>query len=246
MGLAVFLFLAVPPSLPSLTGGEATAQAAGENLAQAADETTAQAAGQITTRNGSPRRFLVETAASEIVVLLFKKGLFSGFAHDHVLVSNALSGEILLPNEQGGGAYTGEASLSLPVESFMVDKPEHREREKLAIGPSEEDRIEIRVLMLGPQQLDAAQYPRISAVLEKAVGTWPLVTAWMRISIRGRKKLIRVPVRVELTGGILTIAGEFEALHSDFGIEPFSSYLGAAAVQDKFRVRVRIEARESL
>jgi hypothetical protein len=55
-----------------------------------------------------------------------------------------------------------------------------------------------------------------------------------------------VPLRIELTGGILTVAAEFEALHSDFGIEPFSSYLGAVAVQDKFRVRVRIEARESL
>lgn len=222
MGLALLLFMTVLPPPPSLAAGENTAQAAGL------------------------RRFLVETAASEITVFLFKEGLFSGFAHDHVLVSNALSGEILLPEEQGSGPQTGKASLSLPVESFIVDKPEHREREKLAGGPNDEDRGEIRAQMLGPEQLDAANHPRISAVLEKAEGAWPLITAWIRISIRGTEKLLQVPLRVELTGGALTVAGEFEALHSDFGIEPFSSYLGAVAVQDKFRVRVRIEARESL
>jgi hypothetical protein len=188
-----------------------------------------------------PRRFLIEAGASEITVLLFKEGLFSGFAHNHVLVGSDLSGEILLT---GGQTPHATAKLALPVEAFRVDWPEHRIREGLSEDMSEEDRLEIRAAMLGPGQLHAAKYPRITAVLERVEGEWPAVTAWVLIRIRGGEKRLAIPLLADLSGDLLTAEGEFEVRHSDFAIEPYSSYLGTVAVQDRFQVRFRIQARE--
>lgn len=188
-----------------------------------------------------PRRFLIEPGASEITVLLFKEGLFSGFAHNHVLVANDLSGEILLAD---GDLLLATARLSLPVESFQVDSPEHRSREGLSGSLSEEQRMEIRAAMLGPELLHVAKYPRITAVVERVKRNWPLITAWVLIRIRGGEKRLAIPLEAELKGDLLTASGEFTALHSDFAIEPFSSFLGTVAVKDRFQVRFRIQARE--
>lgn len=189
----------------------------------------------------APRRFLIEAGKSEITVLLFKEGLFSGFAHNHVLVGNDLAGEILL---SGGDVLHATARLSLPVKSFQVDRPEHRSREHFSGGMSEEQRMEIRAAMLGPEQLHAAKYPRISAVVERVEGRWPSITAWVLIQIRGGEKRVAIPLKAELSGDVLTAMGEFAARHSDFAIEPFSSFLGTVAVQDRFQVSFRIQARE--
>lgn len=188
-----------------------------------------------------PRRFLIEPGASEITVRLFKEGLFSGFAHNHVLVGNDLSGEILLA---GGDVLLATARIALPVESFQVDRPEHRSQEQLSGDMSEEQRMEIRAVMLGPEQLHAAKYPRITAVVERVEGSWPSITASALIQIRGGEKRMEIPLKAELKGDVLTVAGEFTARHSDFAIEPFSSLLGTVAVQDRFQVRFRIQARE--
>ena len=189
----------------------------------------------------APRRFLIEPGASEITVLLLTEGLFSGFAHNHVLVGNDLSGEILLAD---GDVPFATARIALPVESFQVDRPEHRSREHLSGDMSEEQRMEVRAVMLGPEQMFAANYPSITAVVERVEGSWPSITAWTLIQIRGVEKRVAIPLKAELKGDLLTAAGEFTARHSDFAIEPFSSLLGTVAVQDRFQVRFRIQARE--
>ena len=199
------------------------------------------AGGRALANADQPRRFLVEPAASEITVLLFKEGLFSGLAHDHVLVSKEVSGEVLLPGSDGGVTI---ARISLPVESFLVDLPGHRSREELDGELSEEDRKEIREAMLAPDLLDAAKHPRITVVVERVEGDWPLMTAWTRIRIHNTEKLLQIPIRAELNGPKLTVSGEFESRHSHYGLVPFSAFLGTVAVRDQFRVKFRIEARE--
>ena len=187
------------------------------------------------------RIFVVDPAASEITVLLFKEGLFSGFAHDHVLVTTDLSGRVAL---HGNGIGDSTLQLSVPVASFRVDLPEHRAREKLTSEIDAQDLEEIRETMLGPEQLDAARHPTISATVERIEGQWPSLTVYARLRIRGGEQLVPVPAKVELVGNTLSAKGEFELLQSDFDIEPFSAYLGAVSVQDRIRVRYRIVAAE--
>lgn len=193
---------------------------------------------------GAQRSFVVDSAASEVTVLLFKEGIFSGFAHNHVLVSKNASGTIEL-REQGAGAETLTGQFSLPVVSFSVDLPEHRRSEEFTSEVSTEDRKEIRAAMLGPEQLDAERHPRITASIERVEGDWPRLTVWIRLRIKGVEKLVPVPLKVKLEGARLTAQGEFAVLFSDFAIEPFSIFLGAVSVQDRFRVRFSIQAEES-
>lgn len=187
------------------------------------------------------RIFVVDAAASEITVLLFKQGLFSGFAHDHVLVAKSLSGQVAL---HGNGIAGSTLRLTVPVTSFLVDLPEHRARENLTDEMDAQDREEVRKTMMGPEQLDVAWHPTISATLERIEGQWPSLTVYARLRIRGGEKLVPVPARVELVGGTLTAEGEFELLQSDFGIEPFSAFMGTVSVKDRIRVRYRIVAVE--
>ncbi len=191
--------------------------------------------------DGEPRVFMIDGGASEVTMLLFREGMFSAFAHDHVLVSKNCAGRVVLDMNEIGNSTV---QLSVPVVSFVVDAPADRAREKLAGELSAEQREEVRETMLGEDQLHVGKFPRISAASERVEGAWPQVKVFMKVRIKNVEQVVPIPVRLNLDGKTLTAAGEVELLQSNFGIEPFSSFLGTVAVKDRIRVKFHILARE--
>ncbi|MCZ6473823.1 MAG: hypothetical protein O6934_10320, partial [SAR324 cluster bacterium] len=116
------------------------------------------------------RVFLIDGAQSEIVVLLFKRGVFSGFAHDHVLISRKSRGRVILSKED---IAASKVRITVPVASFEVDELDDRARENLSGKLTPGDREEIRATMLGPGQLDMRRFPNIEVTTAWVEGNLP-------------------------------------------------------------------------
>jgi polyisoprenoid-binding protein YceI len=186
------------------------------------------------------RSYTIDGHASSLQVLLRRKGVLSGLAHDHVLVADGFAGRVSVdPAELSRSAL----QVTIPVASLQVDPPAARQAAGLEGTLDEADRAEVRANMLAPDQLDAARAPRVTATLAGVSGQLPTLTLAVRVRIRGVERVLSVPARVELAGDELQASGEVSLLQSAFGIEPYSTMLGAIAVQDRVVVRFRIVAR---
>ncbi|HKI98576.1 MAG TPA: YceI family protein [bacterium] len=186
------------------------------------------------------RSYTVDAHASSVQVLAYRKGLFSLLAHDHVFVADGFAGRVTFdPADLTRAAL----QLTVPVASMLVDPQDARDALGLEGKLDDSDRAEIKANMLAPDQLDGAQYPRVTATLASASGKLPDLTLAVRVRIRQVEKVLNVPVHVELTSGQLLATGQLELLQSDFGIEPYSTLFGAIAVKNRVQVRFRILAR---
>ncbi len=186
------------------------------------------------------RAYTIDPHASTIRLRLFRTGVFSLLAHDHVLLAEGIAGRVLLDTQD---VSRSSMQLSVPVTSLRVDPLEERLTLGLDGELDEEDRAEIREAMLSAEQLDAPRFPRVVATLDSLTGDLPEVVLAVRLRIRGTERVIQVPVRVTASDTELRASGEISLLQSQFGIEPYSALLGALAVEDRVLVDFELIAR---
>lgn len=186
------------------------------------------------------RTFVIDEAASTLTIRIFRAGLFSVFAHDHLLVARGIAGRVRYDDRD---VSQSSLQLSVPVGSLIVDDPEHREREGMDGEFSEEDIQEVRETLLSEAFLDEGNHPRIVATAVDITGEPPLLNLGLNVRIKQTEKVIRVPIRVTVDEETFRAVGELYLLQSDFGIEPFSSYLGFISVKDTIQIRFDILGR---
>ena len=155
-------------------------------------------------------------------------------------------------------------TFAVAVEALEVDAPAARaalagrlrelglQKDDLPAVP-DSDRKKVRTAMLGESQLDGAKFPEIRAEmlgLERgaapaagAEGAWNLA---LRLTIRGRTLERRLPVSWSEKDGTLAAETYTELHFKDFGIEPYSTMLGAIRNDDRFDLYVNVVARPRL
>jgi len=192
------------------------------------------------TAQAAAREYSVDAEASQLRIRVLRAGPLSLLAHDHILVARGIKGRVSF-NRDAPSASSGQ--LDVPVALLEVDDPKERVQEGFAGELTESNRAAVRDNMLAADQLNAAEYPRITLAVDRAEGELPHLRLQARVKIRDREQAISVPVTVSADSGTLTVSGEAELLQSAFGIQPYSSLLGAIAVQDSILVKFRIVAR---
>ncbi len=218
-------------------------------LLLAACQTTAPPAGEHTARQAAPAtaalpaqgtRFLVDPAASEVRLLVYRAGPLARFGHNHV-VTGRPRGEVVA----GASAAASGFRLELAAALLSVDDPAARAEEggEFSARVSDEARRGTRENMLGKDVLDAAAYPQIEIDSISLSGPrWnPDVTA--RVTLRGATRELSFPAAVVQEGARLTVIASFSLRQSDFGITPYSALGGGLRVADRIDVRVRLLAR---
>lgn len=202
----------------------------------------------------------VEPGESVFAVLTHKAGLAAGLAHDHLIVAPEPKVSILFQEAQPEAT---RVLFSTSVESLEVDSPEARakwsprlrERGRLkdSLPPvPESDRRKVRAAMLGESQLDGTHYPEIRAEvlrLERTPdplppGRTPFELV-LRVTIHGRTVERREAVEWSYAEGVLRAEVLAELHFREFGIEPYSTMLGAIRNDDRFDLFVRVVARET-
>jgi hypothetical protein len=152
---------------------------------------------------------------STITIHVFKSGLFSGFAHNHIVVA-PISHAAIDPAHL-------TAEITVITKEMKVTDPD----------VSEKDRAEIQSTMLGPKVLDQEKYPEIRFKSSSIKQTSPQhyrVTG--TLELHGAKQ----EITFEVTGGPERYHGTAKLKQSDFGIKPISLFGGSVKVKDQLEL----------
>jgi len=162
----------------------------------------------------------IDVEHSTLTVFVYKSGLFSALADNHVIGAPIAS-----------GSMAEESPLAIDVTVHSGDL------RVLDNGLSSDRRAEVQARMLGSEVLDVAKFPDItfaSTAVEPAGADHWKVTG--RLTIHGQAHVIMFSV-VRANG---RYRGEVVIRQRDFGIEPIKVAGGAVKVKDELRVQFEI------
>jgi hypothetical protein len=161
------------------------------------------------------------TQQSTITVKVFKSGLFSGFAHDHIIVAPIARAEV-------DPARLSAVITVITKEMKVMDKE-----------VSDKDRAEIQSTMLGPKVLDQEKYPEIhfkSTRIEQTSAQHYRVMGVLEL--HGAKQ----EMTFEVTGTGDHYHGATKLKQSDFAIKPISLFGGSVKVKDEVQLEFDVYA----
>jgi polyisoprenoid-binding protein YceI len=177
-------------------------------------------------------------ADGRIVVNVFKKGLFSAFAHDHHF-------EV---SDWRATAAAPEGDPSAASVDVVLSAGSLRDTQRAL---SDEDRRKVDTQAAGPNVLDAAHHPQIEFRSERieltpspAAGTTHARgTIHGTLTLRGRSVPTDVRFEAEQASGAWRVRGTARVKQSDFGIKPFSGFGGTVRVKDEMSVDISLTLR---
>jgi polyisoprenoid-binding protein YceI len=158
---------------------------------------------------------------SAITIHVFKSGLFSGFAHNHIVVAPIAEANI--------NSTSLTAQITVAIKEMKVTDPD----------VTEKDRAEIQSTMLGPKVLDQEKYPEIrfkSSHIEQTSPQHYRVVGMLEL--HGTKH----EVTLEVTGGPEHYHGATKLKQSDYGIKPISLGGGSVKVKDELELEFDVYA----
>jgi hypothetical protein len=158
---------------------------------------------------------------SEITIRVFKSGLFSGFAHNHVVVAPIAKANV---NPEGLAA-----EITVAVKEMKVTDAE----------VSEKDRVEIQSTMLGPKVLDQEKFPEIHFKSSRIEQTSP-----QHYRVVGLLELhgVKREITLQVTGEPSHYHGATKLKQSEFGIKPISLGGGSVKVKDELELEFDVYA----
>jgi polyisoprenoid-binding protein YceI len=162
----------------------------------------------------------IDVEHSTLTVFVYKSGLFSGFADDHVIRAPI-----------AGGAVSSDAPLSVEM-SVRSANLKVLDR---SLGAGK--RAEVQARMLGPEVLDSGKYPDIAftstAIQSGGPDRW---TVTGRLSIHG----VTRPTTFLVTQQNGRYRGTVVLKQRDVGMEPISIVGGTVKVKDDVKVEFDI------
>jgi polyisoprenoid-binding protein YceI len=209
-----------------LVGGAAAAQAPAPPAAPAAP-----AAG--------PRTFVIDAKRSVLAVQVFKGGAAAALAHNHVISATTMSGRIVVDPAHPD---TARVEVTLPTAGLTNDDPKLRKRFGVTGDVPEGDRKLILEHMQDAGQLDIAHFPTMQFVSTSTSGTGNKLVLNGKLTLHGVTRDISLPVDVTFTDTSVRGVGSIQLKTSDFGIEPYSAFLGAVKNKDGIVLHVDLFA----
>jgi polyisoprenoid-binding protein YceI len=164
----------------------------------------------------------VDVDHSTLTIRVFKSGLFSGFAHNHIIAAPLSSGTV------------DPAALSVEV---------HFDAQKLKVldpDASAGDRAQVQETMLSDKLLDTIRFPDISFISRNVkLSGENAYTVEGELTLHGVTHLLAMPV--SLRNG--HYQGSVKLKQSDFGIAPISLYGGSVKVKDVVEITFDVVVR---
>lgn len=210
--------------------------------------------GLVMTGSAAAASYKIAKDASLFAIITHKDGIGQSFAHNHLILTKAYESDLTLDEED---LLAGSFNVAFPVQSLVVDDPSEKATwwplvAKYQILPepftdiSDTNRASVRSSMLSAKQLDAARFPQISATAHEFRPN-PLFPAnspfshigKLTVTIRDKSVSKIFPLHMTFAGDVVTIESTVKFNFTDFGIEPFSAFLGAVKNQNGFDVLVK-------
>lgn len=167
-------------------------------------------------------------------------GLLSKVSHRHVVRASGWTGTVRWDPANPVGC---SVEIEIPVSQLVVDEPKMRQRLGYEERISDGDRDRVRENMLAEDQLFGKKHQKIRFSATKCERKAEGIVVTGDLEIRGVKKQISVPMKVDFNGDRFRAQGKFTLKHSDFGFEPYSTALGAISNDEALRFQVRVIGR---
>jgi len=164
----------------------------------------------------------IDAARSTVTVRVYKTGLFSALAHNHIIKAPIASGSVD-PQQRIVSLTFNAADLKL------VDTE-----------GSESDHQEIEATMKGPTVLNVAQFPTIG-FQSKKVGVANADSYQVTGDLKLHGVTREITIAVVLSGGVYK--GSARLKQTDFGITPVKVAGGTVRVKDEIDVAFEIVTR---
>lgn len=180
----------------------------------------------------SPGLWTADAARSRITVHVFKKGLFSGLAHDHHFVPGRWHATAIFDDASPSSTHV---EVIVAADSLGDEQP--------ALSPKDREKVDRQAA--GPEVLDAQRYPEIrfvSNALQPTRETPGRRDDGVRgaltgtLSFHGQERPLSIPLVATKEGNGWRARGAVTFKQSDFGIRPFSGFAGTIAVRDELKL----------
>lgn len=186
--------------------------------------------------------YRVDPERTRLVLQVFRDGVGSGLAHDHVVEATEVGGTV-----EYNAARPADSAVVVEVRtaSLRVDDPAARRRLGAAGGElSDSQRADVDRAMRAPEQLDVARHPTIRFASTRVVaeGNGRLQVTG-RLMLRGVTREVTFPATVAVESGTLRGQATLTFLQSSFGYRPYSALLGAIRNKDEVTLHIDLVAR---
>lgn len=196
--------------------------------------------GESEVRALGPQKFILDGKASLFAVQVFKKGAAQALAHDHVVAATSMSGSVVVDPTN---LMSARVEVTVQTAGLENDAPAMRKRYHLPLEVSEKDRAAILANMRSESQLDVEKFPTMRFVSTSVVpGVGKALTLKGQLTIHGVTRDVSLPVDVTVTDHTVDGQGSTPIKMTDFGIEPYSAFLGAVSNKDEMILHVRLVA----
>ena len=185
--------------------------------------------------------FRVDPQRTSLVVRLYREGVGSALAHDHVVEATEVGGTV---EYDAARPDAGAIVVEVRTASLRVDDPAARRRLGVAGGElSDSQRADVDRSMRAPDQLDVARYPTIRFASTRVVAEGDgRLRVTGRLTLRGVTREVTFPATVALESGTLRGQATVTFLQSSFGYRPYSALLGAIRNKDEVTLHVDLVA----
>ena len=178
----------------------------------------------------SPASWSSDAGRSRLVIHVLKKGLLSGLAHDH---------HFLATDWRASARF--DAPAAAPASFEVVVRAASLRDQQPALSAEERGRVDRQAAGI----LDAARFPEIRFESDlplrgPAAGAAPdgPLDGELRgeLTLHGVRRPLTLPLQAVREGDGWRVHGTVRFRQHDFGIEPYSAFLGTVAVHDEVEV----------
>ena len=202
--------------------------------------------------------YTILPSESVFAVVTHKAGIASALAHDHLVYPETYTTELSADPAHPDQAHF---KLQFATTALVNDDPAAKEKWYPYIKAAgildvpfkavcEKDRKTIREHMLDENQLDAEHYPTISAELKSIREQQSThgenayaYEAAIALTVHGKTVEHPFAANIKPNGDTVHVEAMGTFNFTDFGIKPFSAFLGAVRNQDTFHVYVNAQAK---
>ncbi len=189
-----------------------------------------------TASHAAPKTYVVDPGASVVTIHVGKAGLFKFAGHEHEVMAQSFSGQVMVEPEQPGDS---KVTLTFDAAALRVS----------AKGEPPEDVLKVQEKMAGADVLSIVRFPKIGFESKRVAGRKTGPEVWELevtgdFSLHGFTRPFTLKVRVEFLGPTLTATGRTTLKQTDFGLSPVS-VAGVVKVKDDLAIDFRIVARAS-
>lgn len=175
----------------------------------------------------------VQLESSRVYVYVGKSGL----GHVHGVAGTLKSGSVDFAKSRDCG------QLVFDMKSFVADPDYARKYLGIEGEVSDSSKKQVTENMLGPEVLDAKQYPvatyhirTVTPSLQEGAGESQRVKFAGDLTLHGVTRPVEFEADVESKGGWRRVRGAFALRQSDYGITPLKKAFGAIGVADELKI----------